>query len=774
MSGKISIDRIKDALVIDTTNQRALSLCISGMDPVLSDRTRLLSIEAAEELIQEKPVYEFVKNRFLARILPESAEVESAITLADSASTSLISDLYRSMLESQESIRALQNVWKKFAPKYFAELDEKSAAESAFIENGLFADMVDAAVKENKSEMKLLTVTYGSNRELSNSLPSSKRSVIIINNFVNDFLAKLNFAGKKAAIKESVKTPDKPVVVDPIKQLIQDFGIQSRQQVQKSRRMGSEAVKEKVDQQIMQIERLIQQNNIQRTDSYLFDLVKFQLEHGKKEFLAMTLCNLAKTAMNLNDLATAERLITYAGLLGVEDPVIPSTQAELLRRNGFTKEALVVYEETISLFPEDVVAKNGRAEVLKEMNKLDEALAGYNKTISLFPNNVFPKNGRAEVLKEMNELDKALAAYDETISQFPEDVVAKNGRAEVLKEMNELDEALAAFDETINLFPNDVFAKNGRAGALKEMNRIDEALAAYDETINQFPNEVVPKTGRAEVLKEMNRLDEALAAFDETINRFPNNVVAKNGRAEVLKEMNNLDEALASYDETISLFPNDVFSKNGRAEVLKEMNRLDDALADYQSLVELYPNNLVTRNGFANILVLKGRFENVQSFLQIENPVSKEDWIGYHILAMSYLKAGDLGEAIKRFTFGLKNSPNKDYFANALAIAKIKKREFTSAVEMLKEDIENINAKQKRTRLLLLGHSYAELHRNDEAVNSLNASILANAPNPLVHTLKNDLLVRYELGEAGPLAPGQIPILDQKIENEEFRLALAA
>ncbi|MCH8127218.1 tetratricopeptide repeat protein, partial [candidate division KSB1 bacterium] len=486
MSGKnISIDSIKDALVVDTTNQRALSLCISGMDPVLSDNTRLLSIEAAEELIQEKPVYKFVKNRFLARILPESAEVESAISLADSAHTDLISELYENMLASQESIRVLQNVWQNFAPQYFDELDEKSAAESVFIENGLFADMVDAAVKENKSEMKLLTVTYGSNRELSNSLPSSKRSVIIINNFVNDFLAKLNFAGKKAAIKESVKTPDKPVVVDPIKQLIQDFGIQSRQQVQKSRRMGSEAVKEKVDQQIMQIERLIQQNNIQRTDSYLFDLVKFQLEHGKKEFLAMTLCNLAKTAMDLNDLATAERLITYAGLLGVEDPVIPSTQAELLRRNGFTKEALVVYEETISLFPEDVVAKSGRA----------------------------------EVLKEMNELDKALAAYDETISQFPNDVVAKNGRAEVLKEMNELDEALAAFDETINLFPNDVFAKNGRAEVLKEMNKLDEALAAYDETINQFPNEVVPKNGRAEVLKEMNELDKALVVYEETISQ---------------------------------------------------------------------------------------------------------------------------------------------------------------------------------------------------------------------------------------------------------------
>ena len=473
---------------------------MSGMEAVLRDRKRLLSIEAAEEMIQEKQVYEFVKNRFLARILQESAEVESAITLADSASTSLISELYRSMLESQESIRALQNVWKKFAPKYFAELDEKSAAESAFIENGLFADMVDAAVKENKSEMKLLTVTYGSNRELSKRVPSSKRSVMIINNFVNDFLAKLNFAGKKAAIKESVKTPDKPVVVDPIKQLIQDFGIQSRQQVQKSRRMGSEAVKEKVDQQIMQIERLIQQNNIQRTDSYLFDLVKFQLEHGKKEFLAMTLCNLAKTAMNLNDLATAERLITYAGLLGVEDPVIPSTQAELLRRKGFTKEALVVYEETISLFPEDVVTKSGRAEVLKEMNELDKALAAYDETIDQFPNEVVPKSGRAEVLKEMNELDDALAAYDETISQFPNNTVAKSGRAEVLKEMNNLDEALAAYDETINQFPNDIFAKNGRAEVLKEMNKLDEALAVYQSLVDLYPHNFVTRNGFANIL----------------------------------------------------------------------------------------------------------------------------------------------------------------------------------------------------------------------------------------------------------------------------------
>ncbi len=203
MSGKnMSIDSIKSTLVVETTNQRALSLCISGMDPILSDHTRLLSIEAAEELIQEKRVYKFVKNRFLARILPESAEVESAISLADSAHTDLISELYESMLASQESIRVLQNVWQKFASQYFDELDEKSAAENVFIENGLFADMVDAAVKENKSEMKALIFFYGSNRDLSKSLPGSKQSAIIINNLVNNFLDKLNFAEVKKTKKE--------------------------------------------------------------------------------------------------------------------------------------------------------------------------------------------------------------------------------------------------------------------------------------------------------------------------------------------------------------------------------------------------------------------------------------------------------------------------------------------------------------------------------------------------------------------------------------------
>ena len=241
--------------------------------------------------------------------------------------------------------------------------------------------------------------------------------------------------------------------------------------------------------------------------------------------------------------------------------------------------------------------------------------------------------------------------------------------------------------------------------------------------------------------------------------------------------MGRFEEALTAFDETIERFPQDVFAPTGRAEVLKEMGRFEEALGAYEKISTDFPQNVVARSGRANLLVLMDRFMEVRSILSEELLISSHDWIGYHILAMSYLKANHLDEAIKRLEFGLENSPrikNKHYFANALVIARIRKKEFAEAVNILEIDLPGLNLLNQHKHLLFLSHSQAELGKKEEAKRTL--SRFEKPKSPRILNLKDNLENRYDLNGhiAEKKSDSDIELLDKNIEDEEFYLALAA
>jgi tetratricopeptide (TPR) repeat protein len=244
--------------------------------------------------------------------------------------------------------------------------------------------------------------------------------------------------------------------------------------------------------------------------------------------------------------------------------------------------------------------------------------------------------------------------------------------------------------------------------------------------------------------------------------------------AEVFKAKHQYAEALKAYDETIERFADSVIARSGRAEVLKEMGKYPEALKAYDETIERFANDRHVRNGLANLLILSGRGEEVPSLLNIDKYISKDDWRDYHVVAMSYLRTGNLDEAIQRLEYGLDNVPfldSKEYFASALAYAKIKKKEY--------EDIETIFHKLPKThnqfeaqkRHLFLVHSKAELHKTNEAIDEL-AQVPAVGNIRLVN-LKGFLDKRYCLsGKFIFATTDEYACLDQAIEEEEFILVM--
>src|ERR1041385_7580865 len=104
------LQQLAGSLERETRAHTALTLVLCSMDPSL-DETRLLSIEAAEELLQDDYVHSFVKRRLLARSLPEGADMEGAQSGAASMHAPALVALLETVQQSQPAIQAVLQAW---------------------------------------------------------------------------------------------------------------------------------------------------------------------------------------------------------------------------------------------------------------------------------------------------------------------------------------------------------------------------------------------------------------------------------------------------------------------------------------------------------------------------------------------------------------------------------------------------------------------------------------------------------------------------------------
>ena len=465
--------------------------------------------------------------------------------------------------------------------------------------------MVTAAATGNLSALNSTVVTYGQMPELDRVLG---RATVILNDLKTRLTNKLDTTSSKPKKRDRQLRGEPDDVTESSKSVRDALArFKNRRENPRSKTLKADEAKAKVDHQIEAISKLILQGNIGLADRYLGDLINFHVVHSEREHLGMSLCSLAKIAIDARSFELAEKLVDYALELGIDDVVISTTQAQMFKSMGDFNKSLVVYEETMTRFPNNEVARSGYAEVLKSMGEFDKALVVYEQTMARFPNDEVARGGYAEVLKSMGDFDKALAVYEETMARFP--------------------------------------------------------------------------------------------------------------------------------------------------------------------------NNEVVRNGYASVLILFNRFDAARSLLSDSRLKTKHDWIDYHLLAMSYIKSGETDEAIRRLTYGLEHTPwpeQKSYFATALAVAKIGKKEFAEVPRLLPTNVVNIDVFQKQTRLALVAHSQAALGKNEEAAQTL--AKLSNAANPRVVSLKDAIARRYMLEEQShtTLSAMETESLDLRIWEQEYFLAQAA
>ena len=136
------------------------------------------------------------------------------------------------------------------------------------------------------------------------------------------------------------------------------------------------------------------------------------------------------------------------------------------------------------------------------------------------------------------------------------------------------------------------------------------------------------------------------------------------------------------------LFKEDIVTMNFRAELLKLRNQLEESEQVYRDTIAKFPDNVVARTGYANLLLKLQRFEEARQLLsaQIARLQTRDDWINFHVYAMSFVREGKWDDAVSLLKQGVRDATvNQSYLRNSLAFAQLQQRHWEDALDTLRE-----------------------------------------------------------------------------------------
>lgn len=192
---------------------------------------------------------------------------------------------------------------------------------------------------------------------------------------------------------------------------------------------------------------------------------------------------------HLNKSGEAFTAFEQAIHLTLDDPSICSDQMFWLACDGFTDEALAVYDKLLSAKPEFVDAYIGKARIYRIFT--DDrigALDAYNQAISVDRNYVKPYQYKAAQLFDNKLYGLAADVYDRIIQLVPGNPTIYFWRGACLLEMKRYEKALADFEQVLqlNAAECDILFLYFKGKALCRCGRYKEALADFKNALPSY------------------------------------------------------------------------------------------------------------------------------------------------------------------------------------------------------------------------------------------------------------------------------------------------
>jgi tetratricopeptide (TPR) repeat protein len=340
-------------------------------------------------------------------------------------------------------------------------------------------------------------------------------------------------------------------------------------------------------------------------------------------------------------------------------------------RSGNFEEALVCYEQALTLDPLYSLAWNNRGSVMGYLKRYEEALTSFTKAVETDPQNALAWHNMAKVLgSKFENYENAIKCFDKVIEIGEANEEVWWLRGSDLEKLEKYQEAIESYKKAVAINPscfgawlllgnllnkieiyedalfcyesilkidkvhieeNKVFAQNYKeeviwmlkGGVLEHLERHEEALASYQEALQFVPNEhealLCYKVGGQ--LFELESFQEAIYYFDKALSINSGDSKAWYAKAQILFKFEMYEEAINCYEQSLLYDPEDISAWNNKGYTLEKLGAYKEALDSYQKALEIDPNYELT---LANAVRLIGILNEIIES-QVKN-LTKENW----------------------------------------------------------------------------------------------------------------------------------------------------
>ncbi len=156
-----------------------------------------------------------------------------------------------------------------------------------------------------------------------------------------------------------------------------------------------------------------------------------------------------------------------------------------LLQNENLEDAILAYDQAISLKPDLAEAYTNRGNVKVRLERHDDAITDYDEAIRLKPDDDKIYSNRGVSKTELKRYDDAMADHDEGIRRNPNNAMAYNNRGITKAASGRHDDAIVDYDKAIYLKQEFADAYYNRGLAKNALGRKDEARREFEAALEQ-------------------------------------------------------------------------------------------------------------------------------------------------------------------------------------------------------------------------------------------------------------------------------------------------
>lgn len=318
-------------------------------------------------------------------------------------------------------------------------------------------------------------------------------------------------------------------------------------------------------------------------------------------------------------------------------------KGENLMSMAFWPEALMAFDNAITLDPTFADAYMKKASLLAKIGRTIEAEQLYAKAVQLNPYSAYIYDSRAKSRMLAQNYKGALADLQVAVGlngddpdlrdDLIDDLILNGNYEDALKEIDsllmkdfrvgyelekkalilllegEIEQAIRVVDNVISLNPGSAFAHDLLGLGLLLSNRPSDAHAAFSRALELDSTMVNAYHNRAIANRILGNSQEALNDLNKGLELSQNSHRLLYARAVIRTELGLVDRALEDYNAAILMNNEFEDALYNRAYTLKLIGRLTEALDDLEKVLGSNPDQAEAWNLKGNVKVLNAQYD---------------------------------------------------------------------------------------------------------------------------------------------------------------------